>query len=183
MKRWKLTAGVALILLIPGCGGTDTTTERSGAKNLADDALYSREKDFDPARYDPDVPLIEAKEQGDEHPVISTRLLIPALPETISGFRVQIFLTEDIDEANRVRDSIMNSLTEEWAYIIYDAPYYKVRVGNYTDRTAANHMTRRLTDLGFPESWVVPDKILKHPPPRLSDVFVEPRRVLDNGKK
>jgi hypothetical protein len=56
-------------------------------------------------------------------------------------------------------------LPDEWVYLVYDLPYYKVRVGNYAEKEAANESVKKLVSLGYADAWVVPERILKNPPP------------------
>ena len=47
----------------------------------------------------------------------------------------------------------------EKIYIIFEAPNYKVRIGNYIDREDAEEVRSFLTNKGFPSAWIVRTKI------------------------
>ena len=155
--------------LIAGC----TTSKRVG-KDKPDEELKEflakYEKTFDPSVYNPDVDSIRVEEQHVHDAVESSNSVEIALPETIPGFRIQVMFTPEIEEATGIRDSLSSSVPEEWTYVVFDAPYYKVRVGNFIERYEAQALLRRLIFLGFNEAWIVPDKIIKNPPVKIPEL-------------
>lgn len=90
-----------------------------------------------------------------------------------SGYRVQIFSGEQKSNAD---DRLQQALT--WwenegqeldgagdifseslpVRIVYSAPYYKVRIGDFLDRQAAQQ-SLKLIRKRFPEAWIVPDQV------------------------
>ena len=50
--------------------------------------------------------------------------------------------------------------------MIYDSPYYKVRVGDFLSRPETNQLLKALMERGYDEAWIVADRVLKNPPPR-----------------
>ncbi len=87
-------------------------------------------------------------------------------PIVVQGFRVQLFSTSEIDDANAKKAKAENSFPDEWFYVVYDQPTYKLRGGNFVNRTAADAFAKHLTGKGFPDAWTVPEKIVKNPRPR-----------------
>jgi len=80
------------------------------------------------------------------------------------GYRVQIYTTQELNEA----DSILawaDSLFLGEAYLRFDAPNYKIRVGNLTSRSEAEELQNYTRKAGFPRSWVL-----------RTNVFVNPRK-------
>ena len=146
------------------------------------DFLAKYEKTFNPSDYDVDINVIKAEEKKQQSEFDGPSLLVTALPETILGFRIQVFLTQDIDEANSIKDTVAAQLPDEWVYVIYDSSYYKVRVGNFPDRLSANLMVKKLVSGGYNDAWAVPDYILKNPPPKLPDILIEPDKPFDQHR-
>lgn len=74
----------------------------------------------------------------------------------VTGWRVQLYAsrseTDAAREATRVRDALAG---EAPVYVERDAPWYKVRVGDFGDRGAAERLRERLVGLGWPEAWAV----------------------------
>jgi hypothetical protein len=88
------------------------------------------------------------------------------VPDTIPGFRVQVAITEDIDRAGFVRDSLSAVLGDEWVYVVHHPPYYKVRVGDFSERYLAAGFLDGLKRRGYPDAWIVPDRVFRDPPPK-----------------
>jgi hypothetical protein len=77
----------------------------------------------------------------------------------ISGFRVQLISTQDINEALKVRTQA-DSLYNLPVYIDFESPNYKVRIGNYATNDEAQTVQRRMQNQGFKFAWVVPSKVI-----------------------
>ena len=169
-------------LLLAGCKSSEETSENTATKMTRKDFLAKYEKTFNPSDYDVDISVIKAEEKKQQSEFDGPSLLVTALPETIPGFRVQVFLTQNIDEANSIKDTVAAQLPDEWVYTIYDSPYYKVRVGNFPDRPSANLMVKKLVNGGYKDAWAVPDNILKNPPPKLPDIQIEPQKPFDQHR-
>ena len=74
------------------------------------------------------------------------------------GFRIQVFATRERANAERLVNEL-SVLYNEKIYIIFEAPNYKVRIGNYIDREDAEEVRSFLTNKGFPSAWIVRTKI------------------------
>jgi SPOR domain len=157
------------LLLIAGCGGSKRVEKEKSSEELKE-FLAKYEKTFDPSAYNPAVESIKVEEQNVHKAIEAANSVEVALPETIPGFRIQVLFTPEIEEAAKIRDSLNASVPEEWIYVVFDSPYYKVRLGNFIERYEAQALLRRLISLGFSEAWIVPDKIIKNPPPRTPEL-------------
>jgi len=47
------------------------------------------------------------------------------------GFRIQVINTQNRDQANAVKAEMLRRFPDQKAYLLYQAPYFKVRVGNF----------------------------------------------------
>ena len=78
-----------------------------------------------------------------------------------NGFRVQILATKNIETATvteqEAKDLFQNS--NHKVYLIFDAPLYKVRVGDVTSRDSAEEIRDIAKDYGFKEAFIVPSKV------------------------
>jgi hypothetical protein len=156
---WSLVVGISLL-------GCSSSKEEAKEKESLDEFLARYEKTFDPSKYK--VPL-NLEEISSNKKVITSpfdSFYISSLPETLAGFRAQVMFTQDIDQAIQMRDSLNVILENDWVYIVFDSPYYKVRVGNFLDRPSANKMVRLLSEKGFKDAWVVPDIVINNVPPK-----------------
>ena len=78
------------------------------------------------------------------------------------GYRVQIYTTQLLYEA----DSILvqaDSLFLGEAYLRFDAPNYKIRVGNLISRSEAEQLQKYSRTVGFPRSWVLKTSVFMNP--------------------
>lgn len=123
------------------------------------------ERMFNPADYDTDVVVIKEIAKKNAHITDSiATTLETAVAETIQGFRIQILSSNDIDEASKVKNDAQQILERDNVYLVFDAPYYKVRVGDFQTKPDANKMLKFLNERGFTDAWIVPDKVMKNPP-------------------
>jgi len=183
MRGSVRTSGNSLLLLVllslAGCASAKRVEQAEQRPAPGRDFLGTYEPTFDPSRYDPDLPELRRREAEAHNAIGSASLVATAAPETIPGFRIQVLLTQEIDDAVGVRDSLNALLSDDWVYVVYDSPYYKVRVGDYHERPEANALLKKLVGKGFRDAWIVPDNVIKDPPPKLPDTFIVPERPLD----
>jgi len=79
----------------------------------------------------------------------------------LSGWRIQIYNSsgkEARDEANEVRNKFMNTYSDIKAYLIYQPPFFKIRVGDYRTKADAFTMYKTLLSV-YPLSYLVQEKI------------------------
>lgn len=77
----------------------------------------------------------------------------------VQGYRVQIIQSTNRAEAERAVQSAMSWWRRSRGgspevYLVYRAPYYRVRVGNFAQRPEADRVAR-----AFPNAFVVPDRV------------------------
>lgn len=168
--------------MVWGCSGSKEVSNTEVHDYTLREFLGAYEPTFNPSDYDPDITVLKQREEDRHNALVASAVVSTALPETIPGFRVQVLFTQEIDEANRTRDSLSSLLPDDWIYIVYDVPYYKVRVGNFADRPSANQILKKLTGLGYTDAWIVPDNVIKNPPTRFPDIDIEPERPFDQRR-
>ena len=76
----------------------------------------------------------------------------------IQGYRVQIFFGSERKNATDAKTKLLQLLPDEEVYLIYQQPYFKVRVGDYRTRLEAEAVYRKLIN-DFDKAFIVPDKI------------------------
>lgn len=172
-------AGLSLLW---GCKTSHEAEKKTDPKTSFNEFLAKYEKTFDPSEFNISPDSIKEEAKRLHEALDASKLVSIAPPETIPGFRVQVLFTPDIEQANLSRDTLSYLLPEEWTYVVYDAPYYKVRVGNYPDRTSANITVRKLVSFGYSDAWIVPDKIIKNPPQRLPEINIIPDKQPEQKK-
>lgn len=76
----------------------------------------------------------------------------------IEGFRVQVFATQDRGKADILQKELALKFKEN-IYIIFEAPNYKLRIGDFLDRDKAEMLRKELADSSYPSSWILRTKI------------------------
>lgn len=102
----------------------------------------------------PAGPSLLEEDEPAQAPVLTPA---PAL-QSRSGFRIQIFSLQDKAAAERARQDVQNRLEDLKlrVYIEIEAPYYKIRVGDYAAKVDADAALRILkTRKGFKDAWIV----------------------------
>ncbi len=82
--------------------------------------------------------------------------------DTFDGWRVQIYFGSGKKAMTEAQDTKKEFLTrygnKNGAYIVYDSPFFKVRVGDFRTKTEAMYFKSQIEKV-FPESWVIPDRV------------------------
>ena len=94
----------------------------------------------------------------DNDPMIDIDRSLDTNITEIEGFRVQVFATQDRNRADELQDELKIKFNEK-IYIIFEAPNYKLRVGDFFDRDDAELMRMKLVSSNFPSAWIVRTKI------------------------
>lgn len=79
----------------------------------------------------------------------------------INGYRIQIAAYSGVNsrsQAESARNSFNNLFPYTQSYLIYNEPYFKVRVGNYYTRLQAFKDLETIRET-YPSAYIVPDKI------------------------
>lgn len=101
-----------------------------------------------------------AKSQGyPEAFIVRTRIELPRAavygPEPVVGFRVQVFAASNRAAAESEMANVRDTLGQDDIYIESEPPYFKVRIGNFRTREAAEGFTERLQTYGYDTPFVV----------------------------
>lgn len=94
--------------------------------------------------------------------------------DLVQGYRVQVYSTQDIDLARAKKEELELLIPEDWFYLEYDPPAYKIRGGNFLTRLDADRYVRILVEKGFANSWPVPARVYKSPPKRIPAPSLSP---------
>ena len=151
----------AVILSIYGCASTGEISEKP-----AERPLREHEKDFDPKVYREPLPVDSVET---DRPTLATEPEPERWVERtqkVMGYRIQLYSTTNIDEAQRALprcSARIDSVGVESGRLdmSYDAPYYKIRMGDFLTKPPADSLRQVLQDYGITEAWVVRDKVLQ----------------------
>ena len=111
---------------------------------------------------DPRLDLL-LKKQGDVNAAIRR-----ANARTARGYRLLVVNTNKRDEAIAAKTKVYTNFPELKAYLIYQSPYFKLKVGNFRTKEEAQQYQRNL-GYYFPKGvFVIPD-IIEITPEKDSD--------------
>lgn len=160
---------LAVITLLIGCSASTSSryeTKKETGKETETEVTKDAAEEFDITPYQTEINI--------ETPSIATDKLPPdvwygyedsssnterKIVGTTDGYRVQVLSTDDIDEANRIRKEIDEKTTRKEVYVIFEPPFYKVKVGDFTSKSEADNLRFKLNQLGYTESKVVQETV------------------------
>lgn len=146
------------IILLSGCAAKKTMQEKSTTKEKG---LIN--ENFDPLILkDDDIEIIKKKpaeaKSDFENSIFQSIEETEDLNKELDGYRVQICALSDEKRARDVqREAILKF--DENIYLIYDSPYYKVRIGDCVTRFEADKLQQIAVEKGFEDAWVVKTKV------------------------
>ncbi len=79
----------------------------------------------------------------------------------LRGWRVQLYFgigKQGRQQAEKVRNQFTSLYPDIPAYIFFEQPYFKVKVGNFTSRKSAERLLYILKD-DFPRAFIIEDRI------------------------
>ncbi len=76
----------------------------------------------------------------------------------LPGYRIQILATNSLVSAKDAKSNFLKQFDGYHATIVFEAPNYKLRIGNYTNRFDANRDLQIILE-SFPNALIVKDLI------------------------
>jgi hypothetical protein len=165
MKSRLLSIVVALFFAaLSGCSSSEHSQKSASSTTTELDhkvPLSQVERSFNPSEYDDEIETIRKQHALERQRTAADRQedSVVVESELTQGYRIQIFATGSFDEANAMRQTAVQRLTEDSLYVVFDPPVYKVRVGDFRSRVEANQRLGVISAMGFADAWVVGDKI------------------------
>lgn len=75
------------------------------------------------------------------------------------GYRLQVLNTRNRDDAFKTKASLLENFPDEKVYVLYQSPYFKVRVGNFINRNDAEDFKKELSLFYGQPAYVIDDMI------------------------
>ena len=105
----------------------------------------------------PEFPLVINKVLTGNHLYIIDSLKQSDL-KVNEGYRIQIF-ESTVSSIARAQAKRFQNILGDSVYIDFEAPLYKLRIGNFIDRKKAEKAIGSIERLGAKDSWIVRTKI------------------------
>ena len=75
------------------------------------------------------------------------------------GYRLQVLNTRSRDDAFKTKAMLLENFPDEKTYVLYQSPYFKVRIGNFVNRNDAENFRKELSLFITQPAYVVEDLI------------------------
>ena len=85
-------------------------------------------------------------------------LSLDSVQSVSEGYRVQVLATRYIERADSLAVIMKNTINDS-VYVDFEAPNYKVRVGDFIDRASAESLQQDLVQMGYNSAWVLRTRI------------------------
>jgi len=85
-------------------------------------------------------------------------LSLDSVQSVSEGYRVQVLATRYIERADSLAIIMKNTINDS-VYVDFEAPNYKVRVGDFIDRASAESLQQDLVQMGYNSAWVLRTRI------------------------
>jgi len=167
MRYKRFVLYVLAAVVISGCASSQFGW--NGQEQAQDQDVKMNEA-FDPLTLDDDDISVEQTESNAEQAARNTGQQTEAEPnrpvpgepggesETVQGFRVQLLATSDEIMAREEKRRAVFKF-QDAVYLIFEAPMYKIRVGDCVSRKEAESLKKLAVRQGFDDAWIVPSRI------------------------
>ena len=85
-------------------------------------------------------------------------LSLDSVQSVLEGYRVQVLATRYIERADSLAAIMKNTISDS-VYVDFEAPNYKVRVGDFIDRDIAETLQQELVEMGYNSAWILRTRI------------------------
>lgn len=150
---------LAATLFLSACARRAVVKRGEGEAGRAVETALN--EDFDPLTLqDDDIELAEPRQrvEGNWLEALTAARRDTVAEQEVEGYRVQLFMSEDPQEAREVRDEALLQFDQE-VYLIYDAPRWKVRVGDFLSFAEAEEVQQKAQRLGYRDAWVIRTRV------------------------
>ncbi len=81
-----------------------------------------------------------------------------SINQTINGYRIQLFSGNERNNANNIKTKFLRLYPDQTAYLAYNQPYFKIRVGDFRTKLDAKLFYNKIKG-EFNECIIIADKI------------------------
>ena len=80
-------------------------------------------------------------------------LSLDSVQSVSEGYRVQVLATRYFERADSLAVIMKNTVSDS-VYVDFEAPNYKVRIGDFIDRDSAESLQQELVQMGYNSAWI-----------------------------
>lgn len=161
MKTYVITLIVLFVVILSGCSTSKFGWETEpGTDKPASENKEGFVEDFDPLSLNEEDVKVTPNPAEVKTPQVSVPEESSEVPESemVSGYRVQLIAAVNKDNASEVQRRALFKFDQR-VDVIFNAPNYKVLVGEFIDLKDARNFADEAKRQGFPDAWPVPFKV------------------------
>jgi hypothetical protein len=163
MNIFPYVALIGLVLLSCASSVKETRQEEP----VVETGLNGFDESFEPMSLQDDDIVIERRESVPRVKPANDVVVKKTTPDSaatfqeVDGFRIQLLATRNIEAATITQQKA----TEQFGplnyktYLIFEAPFYKIRVGDLTERAEADKIRDRAKEYGFDQAFTVRSRV------------------------
>ncbi len=85
-------------------------------------------------------------------------LSLDSVQSVSEGYRVQVLATRYFERADSLAVIMKNTVSDS-VYVDFEAPNYKVRIGDFIERDSAESLQQELVQMGYNSAWILRARI------------------------
>jgi ABC-type Zn2+ transport system substrate-binding protein/surface adhesin len=128
------------------------------------DSSYHKIKDTIVVNKDPRLDILNQKQS-----LINKRSTMMTSNGMYKGYRLQLLNSNNRNAAFKLKYDLLTAYPDQKAYVSYQAPYFKVRFGNFLHRDEAEKMKKQLSKT-YPKGVFVVEDAIEYTPKSDEDV-------------
>lgn len=97
---------------------------------------------------DPRIDVLSAKQTE-----INKKAYLLERSSNYPGYRIQVINTNKRDEANAVKAEMLRRFPDQKVYLLYQAPFFRVRIGNFTSQKEGATLRKMIASL-YPQRGI-----------------------------
>ncbi len=164
MKSFKILRYVILILFLFSCSVSQFGWKEGPVTGKKESSGFV--EDFDPLTLNDDDILIDPVDRSEqsESTIQSQLNEVPSEQEAtdkemVQGYRIQLLVSRDEERAIEEKKKAIFQFPEVGVYMIFETPYYKIRIGDCQSEKEAEQLKNEAIKKGFNDAWQVPSKV------------------------
>ena len=122
--------------------------------------LYTNAADTIIVHKDPRIDVLTAKQAAINK--VTARMASNGM---FKGYRLQVLNTRSRDDAFKTKAMLLENFPDQKTYVLYQSPYFKVRIGNFVNRSDADNFSKEVSSYLSQPAYVVQDLIEYIPKP------------------
>ena len=132
--------------------------------NAQVDSTQSKIKDTIVVNKDPRLDILTQKQA-----LVNKRSQMMTSNGLYKGYRLQLLSTNNRNQAFKLKYDLLTAYPDQKAYVSYQAPYFKVRFGNFLHKDDAEKMRKQLSKT-YPAGVFVVEDAIEYTPKEDEDI-------------